>query len=141
MQAKYWIFFVIVAVGLALSWGQIGRKTERALESGPLVYLDTERPCRPREAPCAALASDRALVLGPMASGLGIRQTGLPLQAVARVEAVSLSADGSEIDSHLPALGSEVWRLNELPLDAVRLRVRVDANGETTVAEFPLQGR
>jgi hypothetical protein len=138
MQAKYWIFFVIVAVGLALSWGQIGRKAERALTSAPVVFLTTEQPCRPREAPCAALASDRALVLGPVAPGLGIRQTGLAVPAVSRVEAIALSADGSQIDSYLPALGDEVWRLPELPAEVAVLRVRVSADDEVTVADFPL---
>ena len=74
---RYWLFFVIVAVGLALSWGQVGRKAQRALDSSPVVYLHTETPCRPQLAPCAAVAGDRALVLGPAQNGLLVKQAGL----------------------------------------------------------------
>ena len=58
-QGRYWIFFVIVAVGLALSWGQVGRKTRQALEIEPVLLLVTETPCTPMATPCAAVGRDR----------------------------------------------------------------------------------
>ncbi len=135
---RYWIFFVIVAVGLALSWGQVGRKTQRTLSETPVVYLVTEPDCRARQSPCAAVAADRALVLGPDGNGLRIRQTGLAVASLVRAEVVFLAADGSESGARvLPPL-ADGWRVDEIPVHVRELRVRVAADAETTVADFQL---
>ena len=135
---RYWIFFVIVAVGLALSWGQVGRKAQRALEASPVVFLATEPGCRARIAPCAAVASDRALVLGPDSDGLRLRQAGLAATAIVRVEVVFLAADGSELGDRVLVSAPDGWRIKGLTQDARSLRVRVLGNGDTTVADFSL---
>ena len=62
---RLWIFFVIVAVGLVLSWGQVGRVESQRVAPRDGVWLDTEVPCTPLEAPCAAYGGSLALVLGP----------------------------------------------------------------------------
>jgi len=135
---RYWIFFVIVAVGLALSWGQVGRKAQRVLADEPVVYLATEPDCRAAQAPCAAFAADRALILGPDRHGLRLRQTGLIATAVVSVEVAFLAADGNETGKRLLPAASESWWLDDVPENAQGLRVRVVGNGETTAAEFSL---
>ena len=49
-QAGYWIFSSSSRSGLALSWGQIGRKTHRVFEAEPFVFR-AESSCRPRALP------------------------------------------------------------------------------------------
>lgn len=137
-QASLWLFFVIVAVGLALSWGQIGRKTERAFDAEPVVLLVTETPCRPRSAPCAAVAGDRALVVGPDGAGLAFRQAGFDAARIVRVEVSALARDGSEISAMVAERIDGVWRLPEVGRGVAILRVRLVGNRETTVADFPL---
>lgn len=134
----YWIFFVIVAVGLALSWGQVGRKTQRVFEQDPVVFLSTESPCRPRSDPCAAVAGDRAIVLGPAGSGLGVRQAGLARADIVRVEAVFLAADGSELQTMDLVIDRAKWLAPQVPAAAVLVRIRIVGNRETSVAEFAL---
>ena len=135
---SYWLLFVIVAVGLALSWGQVGRKTERALQADPVVYLISETPCRPRSAPCAAAAGDRALVLGPAAQGLALKQTGLQPGDLLGAEVVFLDAAGSEVGRLSLRLDGQTWLLKAIPGEARAVRVRLTGRAEVSVAEFPL---
>ena len=137
-QGRYWILFVIVAVGLALSWGQVGRKTHQALESEPVLLLVTETPCTPMASPCAAVGRDRALVLGPDGQGLRLRQTGLPVSQIIGVEALFVGTDGrtSGPGKLLPDGGT--WFVSELPPESGMLRIRVVGSRDVTVAEFPL---
>ena len=135
---RYWLFFVIVAVGLALSWGQVGRRAQQSLMETPVVYLATEPDCRATRAPCAALAADRALVLGPDGGGLRIRQTGLSAETITRVEVAFLAADGSEIGERLVPAVADAWQLGDIPQGAHILLVRVVGNHEITAAEFAL---
>ena len=137
-QASYWIFFLIVAVGRALSWGQIGRKTHRVFEAEPFVFLKTESSCRPRAMPCAAMAGDRAVLLGPVPGGLVVRQTGLETAGITRIELIALSTDGSELGSYLAALRGDTWLVPDVPSQTTVLRVRVVGNRDTSVADFPL---
>jgi hypothetical protein len=62
---RLWIFFAIVAVGLVLSWGQVGREASQRVATRAGAWLDTEVPCAPLHTPCAAYGGDVALVLGP----------------------------------------------------------------------------
>ncbi len=135
---RYWLLFVIVAVGLALSWGQIGRKTHRVMLDQPVVYLKTETDCRPRAAPCAAVGRDRAVVLGPATAGLLARTTGLDDAAIIGVEVIMLAADGATLGRRALAADAPAWRVTDLPAGTRLLRYRISANKETTVAEFPL---
>lgn len=138
-QARFWIPFVIVAVGLVLSWGQVGRKTVQVLEEEDVAYLWTEEPCAPRVSPCAASASDVALVLGPAPDGLRLRAIG-----PATVDATSLQADYLADDGRV--LSSRVverlavkdgWTLPD-PGVATRARIYLGVPGRELVAEFPL---
>ena len=135
---RYWILFVIVAVGLALSWDQVGRKAQRTLQETPVVFLATEPDCRARQAPCAAIGADRALVLGPDRGGLRIRQTGLPVASIVRAEVVFLAADGSALGDRVLPADPQTWRVADIPEGVHGLQLRVTGHGETTAAEFTL---
>ena len=132
------MFFVIVAVGLALSWGQVGRKTRQALEDEPVLLLATEAPCMPKTSPCAAVGPDRALLLGPDRRGLRIRQTGIPVSEIIRVEAVFVDADGQASQPAKLFSEDDAWLVSRLPPVAATLRIRVVGNRDVTVADFPL---
>lgn len=135
---RYWIFFVIVAVGLALSWGQVGNKTQRVLLEEPIMYLRAEADCRPRVEPCAALGSDRALVLGPADTGLIARKTGMDGNDVNGAEVIMLAADGTEVGRLTLLPGEADWRLADIPAATRAVRFRITGRGVTTVADFPL---
>ena len=135
---RYWLFFVIVAVGLALSWGQVGRKTHRVLTETPTRLLHTERDCAPRQSPCAAMGSSQAVVLGPDAAGMRIVTQGFDDHDVTAVELVMLGAAGTvngriDLDS-----GIRSWRVPQPSVGVRRLRIAITTGGETLVAEFPL---
>ena len=67
--SRIWIFFVIIAVGLVLSWGQIGKKTQQELSDDASNLLRTEQSCQPLTTPCAATGSLVGIVLGPGVPG------------------------------------------------------------------------
>ena len=100
-MGRYWIFFVIVAVGLVLSWGQVGRKTEHELRERPVDFLSVESGCDPMHAPCAAYAGERAMVLGPEQGGLLLKLAGIDPASVASVEAVLLDPGGEAVGFEL----------------------------------------
>ena len=137
---RYWLFFVIVAVGLALSWGQVGVKTRRALAEEPVVYLAVESACFADRQPCAAIAGDHALVLGPMPGGFRLKQTGYEDGGIIRVEASALDDTASE--TRVLAVGREAAAWSILtPVDRIAaVRVRVVGNGRVSVADFPVAG-
>jgi hypothetical protein len=136
---RYWLFYVIVAVGLALSWGQVGRKTQRALSEAPVTFLTTEGDCRVVLAPCAAVAADRALVLGPGGHGLRLRQTGFEPADIATVEAELLGEDGGEQAPRPLVRDGDGWYL-PLPGSARgTVRVRVIDRERVSVADFALR--
>ena len=137
-QGRYWIFFVIVAMGLALSWGLVGRKTQQALESEPVLWLVTEAPCTPMASPCAAVRSDRALLLGPDERGLRVRQTGVPASEIIRVEAVFVGREGLASEPGKLYPDGDAWIVSEVPSMPGALRIRIVGNRDVTVAEFPL---
>jgi hypothetical protein len=139
VRSGYWLIFVIVAVGLVLSWGQIGRKAERVMAETPVQMLYVEEDCRPRLAPCAALGRDRALVLGPGTGGLILRATGVTLPA-GEIEVLARSVRGDET-ALVPLDTGDAWALDRLPPDVVMLRVSLHLEDGVTVAEFPLSSR
>ena len=136
--ARYWVFFVIVAIGLVLSWGQVGVKTQRTFEDAPMSLLFTETPCRPAQAPCAATSEDRAVVLGPAHQGFAVRQTGIDRGAIERAEAAFLDAAGRMIERRLLLERGEGWDIGRVPAAAQGLQILLHQQSEVTVAEFPL---
>lgn len=137
-QARYWVFFVIVAIGLVLSWGQVGRKTRQVIEQEDVVYLVAESPCGPRISPCAAVAGDRALVLGPDTAGLRLEQAGFRPESLSRIEIEYLDLTGQATASSTIEPLAPVWRLSAIPTSVSIVRVSLVGNRERSVAEFPL---
>ncbi len=135
---RYWLFFVIVAVGLALSWGQVGRKTERVLQQQSTVYLVAEATCSPRQNPCAAVATDRALVLGPAGNGLALKQAGFETSRIVRIEATFYGAGEEPLSRTTIDPRTEHWLLDDVSSAAGMVRISVVGNAMLTVAEFPL---
>jgi hypothetical protein len=136
--ARYWIFFVIVALGLVLSWGQVGRKTREVMAEQDVIYLQNETPCRPRHQPCAAVAADRALVLGPDGEGFRLRSAGFDPDQLLGLEYGFIGADDGDVISSGFAPSGADWQIGAPPAAATGLRVSILSNGEKTVAEFPL---
>ena len=62
---RVWLLFVVVAVGLILSWSQVAKKL--ALEADAPIDLVPDRPCEPWHSPCAAVHPRVAVVVGPAA--------------------------------------------------------------------------
>ena len=135
---RYWLFFVIIAVGLALSWGQVGRKTHRVLSENPTVLLQTEQPCHPSAAPCAAMGANHAIVMGPAASGWRIVSDGFDTATVIGVLASTLDAHGAVLRQVALDAGVSEWRIAPTPAAVERLRIEVSTNEMAVVAEFPL---
>lgn len=135
---RYWLFFVIVAVGLALSWGQVGHKTRQALEAAPVTYLHVEAACLANLRPCAAVAGDHALVLGPVEEGLLLKQTGFDAETIASVEA-ALAVDDADEEALLPVQRvGDGWLITYQATEARGLQVRLAARGRVSVADYPL---
>lgn len=59
---RLWIFFVIIAIGLALSWGRVGQNTREDMGSDDFLLLRSEPNCALLQGACAAYLSDMALV-------------------------------------------------------------------------------
>ena len=135
---RYWLFFVIVAVGLALSWGQVGQKTKRVLEAEDVTYLKVEPRCFADQRPCAAIAGDHALVLGPARVGLRLKQTGVPRHEIVAVEALLLAKPDAIPVRVVPEASS--WQILWSPTAGEAVRVRLVGNGRVTVADFPIEG-
>lgn len=142
-EGRYWLFFAIVAIGLVLSWGQVGRKTHQVLDAEPIVYLATEADCRPERAPCAAMGGDRGLVLGPASGssgvGLMLRQTGFVAGRIQSVEVRYLSAAEEELARRDARPHGDGWVVASPPPTATTVRIRVRDDRTATVADFPLQ--
>ena len=138
---RIWIFFVIVAVGLALSWGQAGRKAMRELAREPHALLQTESPCAPLHLPCAAVGTDFGLVLGPGGQqALQLRAVGQGRPVLASAEIVAAGdAEPRWVLSVVP-IAAATWRLPlpELPRrNGLALQVRFSEPAVS--ARFPLR--
>jgi hypothetical protein len=135
---RYWLFFVIVAVGLALSWGQVGRKAQRVLEAQPVSYLAVETRCYADREPCAAVTVDHALVLGPAGADLRLEQTGFEGEDIAALEAALLR--GPDLEPVLLSVRRTArgWRIELVPGEVGAVRIRMAAAGRVSVADFPL---
>ena len=138
---RYWIFFVIVAVGLTLSWGQVGRKTQRVLEGQRVVVLTPEADCSPLLRPCAATAADRAIVVGPVEGGLRVSQLGFDGEEVNDIDMTFRDAGGLVVGNAGLAAGEGPWVLTQVPESAVSIRLAVADNQGVSIAEMGLAPR
>ena len=138
-------FIELHVVRLNARWGKEefeDRTEETGLAPGkrddPVIYLQTEKDCRPNEAPCAALGQDRAVVLGPAKTGLLALTTGIDDAVIIQVEVIMLGAAGVALGRQTLAADAPAWHVGGLPAGTRLLRYRIKGSRETTVAEFPL---
>ena len=137
---RIWIFFVIVAVGLVLSWGQVGKKVQVSLLEDATEPLFTEPDCQPLLLPCAATGRELGLVLGPMS---GARLLLKATSVDARLEGVFLETRAARSAVRLlpvVELGGGEWQV-DLPTKrdpkASDLRVRFATPAVTAI--YPLR--
>jgi hypothetical protein len=137
---RYLIFFVIVALGLALSWGQIGRKTRDVLRDRSVEFLVLDEDCRPAARPCAAYGAEKALVLGPDAGGsLLLKAVGIDRDAAGL--SVKLLRNGVEVgEGQWRRRDAAGWRISPATEPGIQvLRIGLLAGDTTYVADFPVQ--
>ena len=145
---KIWYFFMLVAAGLILSWGQVGQryKQKENFDTREYLLLRTEQGCNLAAAPCAAYAPDYAIVVNLQDNTdwytVEVKTAGekLSLDSIVKVtfepesslyETVTLPVRFKEPDSwvsfiQLPDQSETVWKL----------RVSVERNNQVMVAEF-----
>jgi len=136
-----WIFFVIVAVGLVLSWAQLGHKAEFGDAADPFSLLVAEPGCDLNRAPCAAYGTKLALVARVTRDGqLMLRLVGQPAETAPTAE---LQVPGSAplavpLRSLEPGWGGSVPPHADA---AATLRVRLRVGPDAYLAEFALNSR
>jgi hypothetical protein len=135
---RYWLFFVIVAVGLVLSWGQVGRKTHQVLTEAPTTLLTTEANCRPGRAPCAAMGNSHAVVLGPAGNGLRVVTKGFDPASLLGGRVTWVDHANDVVGQAMLGTDATEWQIRSVPVDSRRIRIEIDSNDGTVVAEFPL---
>jgi len=131
---------MIVAVGLVISWGQVGRKSQQSVD-GDIILLQVEDDCRPRSLPCAAYAARQAFVLGPDRHGLRLVGQGIgntDKQPIAEQFAMDGSVLGAVLIRQQDALS---WFIELADPQAVgsHLSLRLPQQGYWLVAEFPIR--
>lgn len=110
---RYLLFYAILAFGLALSWSQVSRRAQQQYPS-PVSVLQAEEDCLVRLQPCAAYATDFALVLGP--SPEGFRLVGEKLPSGLNIEASFLDPQGDELRSvQAHPIQAQNWSIEDVP--------------------------
>lgn len=134
------MFYAILAVGLAISWAQVGKRAQLKPNAN-LHIMSIEEDCQPYRAPCGAYASEFGLVLGPDS---GRANSGLRMQGVSLPDSIEFDVsqlDGGALEMEKPLfmrLSDNAWRVQPLPREG-RLRINVLHQGKQWMAEFPLQ--
>lgn len=145
---RYLIFYVIVAVGLVLSWGQIGRKYAQLGPDGGVRLLRVEDDCTLERGSCAAyrenlgmVADLRRAVEGSLLLRLRfVNPQALPLLGVK----AGIHSSGSREPISLTELfpnGDDSWQGRLPPFGqagAYLLRVESILGGERSSTDFPL---
>lgn len=138
---RYLIFFVIVAVGLVVSWGQVGKNTTQAVTDLNAIFLAPEKGCLPTQQPCAAFGKDQAVVLGPHSNGLMLKyQNSLGL--VADLEAQYLDRESKPTNEVMliKKTAKNVWLIasSEQAAQVTAIRLRLSTAEGNAVTEFAL---
>ena len=135
---RYLVFYLILGIGLAVAWTQVGRRPQLQRDTS-LRVMSIDENCRPRTAPCAAYAHDFALIAGPGGVGGELELVGEKLPAGARLQLVQLDEKAQELPTPLlRAMPHNRWRVRPVAQPG-RLRVNISAGGLQWIAEFPLQ--
>lgn len=135
ISSRYLIFYVLLALGLALSWNQVGRRAQ-LIPGAKLHVMSVDGDCRPLESPCAAYAQQFALVLGPDGARLRLLGEKLPPGHELRIQQFDHSVTELESPHFAPEAPQAWWVEPVLPTG--RLRVSLLVGDEQWVAEYPL---
>jgi hypothetical protein len=149
---KVWYFFMLVAAGLILSWGQVGQRYRQKenIDTREYLLLRTEKECYLDVAPCAAYAPDYAMVVNLQDKKgwhtIEVKTVGerLSMESMVKItfepesslyETETLPVRFKEPDSwvsfvQLPDLSKTVWKL----------RVSIERGSKVMVADYPLPG-
>ena len=133
--SRYLIFYAILAVGLAISWTQVGKRAQLVPDAN-LHIMSVDADCRPLQAPCAAYAAEFAMVLGPDGRRLRLLGERLPLAGELKMQ----QFDHSAHELQPPRFGLQKtgqWWVEPVVLSG-RLRVSLLLGEEQWVAEYPL---
>jgi len=132
---SYWIFFTILSVGLALSWAQVGKRAKLS-KGSKLSVMSLDQDCRPWQLPCAAYATNFALVLGADSKGV-LRLLGEQLPASMELSLVHLKGSMELPVPKISKQNERQWQI--VPSEDVgRLRVNLQLADKQWIAEFPL---
>ena len=150
---KSWYFFLLVAAGLILSWGQVGNRYKQTTKEVHREYLllRTETDCNIAQAPCAAFAPDYAIVV-KLEKNTGwqtihVRTAGESLSENSRLD-LSFEPQSSLYETEpLPIRfrQPDTWYSDvQLPLNDKtiwKLRVKIERGEKVMVADFPVPER
>lgn len=132
---RYLLFYAILAVGLAFSWTQVGKRMQVKPELA-ISLLETEQDCRPRVHPCAAIGSELALVLGPSRGGFKLVGQNLPEGVQAGVEQIDAAGQLLQAPTLLRS-AEDRWLIRDVAGQG-RLRINLTLELQQWTAEFPL---
>ncbi len=148
---KLWYFFMLIAAGLILSWGQVGTryKQKEKIDTREYLLLRTEAGCDLLQAPCAAFAPDFAIVM-KLQKNRGwntvfIKTAGEPLTQQSRVK-MNFEPESSLYEAQLLPVRFQVpdsWYSDfQFPDNfqtVWKLRVKIEKNANLVyVADFPV---
>jgi len=132
---RYLLFYAILGVGLALSWSQVGKRAQLAPNAN-LHIMSVDADCQPLQLPCAAYATDFALVLGPQGGSLRLLGEKLPAGVELHLQHFDHSAHELEAPQFRTVDTAE-WLLEPVVLSG-RLRASLVLEDQQWIAEFPL---
>lgn len=136
---RYLIFFIIVAVGLVFSWGQVGKRTGQAMDNLQAELLTPEAGCQPSNAPCAAFGKQQALVLGPHQNGFMLKyQSTSDVSAEVQAEYISKENAVTPEAVLITHLAKNSWLIAKPSgnYPAIRLRIHIVAANAKGITEF-----
>lgn len=147
---KAWYFFMLVAAGLILSWGQVGQKFKQDVKKDTREYLllRTEKECDLLIAPCAAFAPDYAIVV-KLEQNAGwqtvfIRTAGEKLSAQSLVS-LSFEPESSLYETEMLPIRfkqPDTWfsdvKFPGNDKTTWKLRVKIERGNKVMVADYPV---
>lgn len=147
---KAWYFFMLVAAGLILSWGQVGQryKQNKPVETREHLLLRTEEGCDLNTSPCAAMGPDYALVI-KLQKNIGwhtvyIKAAGEPLTHDSLVslsfepESPNFQTENMPVRFKAPDTWVSFLQLPDNDKTRWKLRIKVDRGKSVFVADYPV---
>lgn len=148
---QYLIFYVIMAAGLLMAWGQVGQKYKQdKVQTSSFFkthFLWPEEDCNLNQQVCAAYRKDFAVVVGVSKASdeyiaVKLKMVGQDKEGVAGVKARAklISQNYSDTFQEFYVSGMEDWK-TEVEVGAIsepmRLEIRFNKEDDLYVTEFP----